>query len=157
VQHRQRDPTQRLVGLLQEHTRLVVREACAGQPIEAGSLYIAPPDYHLLCDEQTLEIDVDEPVAAARPSIDVLFESAAEAWGPRLMAVLLTGSSRDGLKGLEAVLARGGHVMVQDPEDAESEQAVRWASEHLGVATADAEGLGEAVRDWGRAGWLAAR
>lgn len=149
VQHRMRDPSQRLVSLLQDRTALSVVEASAACSIEPGHLYVAPPDYHLLVDEGSFEVDVDEPVSSARPSIDVLFESAAEAWAGDLMAVLLTASSRDGIRGLETVRERGGRVLVQDPDDAEASEAVRYAVEALCMPSATAEGIGTAIGAWG--------
>lgn len=122
VQHRGTDGQgQTLAGLLQEYTRLTVLEAEDKMAIEAGAIYLAPADYHLLVESPgRLALSTDAPVRAARPSIDVLFETAAEAYGPRLLAVLLTGASADGAEGVATVKARGGRVIVQDPATAES-------------------------------------
>ena len=109
-----------LAKLLQEQTRLTVIEAEDKMPMAGGTVYLAPPDYHLLVEAPgLLALSTDAPVRSARPSIDVLFESAADAYGRRLLAVLLTGASADGADGLAAVKARGGRAIVEDPETAE--------------------------------------
>lgn len=109
-----------LAALLQDHTGLAVVEAEDKMPMQPGTVYLAPADYHLLVEERgLLALSTDAPVRAARPSIDVLFETAAEAYGPSLLAVLLTGASADGAQGLAAVKARGGRAIVQDPASAE--------------------------------------
>jgi two-component system chemotaxis response regulator CheB len=121
VQHRGPAPGRRLAELLQAHTRLTVQDAEDKQAIAGGSVYLAPADYHLLIEERgVLALSTDAPVRAARPSIDVLFESAAEAYGPGVVGVLLTGSSADGAEGLAAIKRRGGTAIVQDPASAEA-------------------------------------
>jgi two-component system chemotaxis response regulator CheB len=106
--------------ILQEHSKLRILEAEDKMPIESGAVYVAPPDYHLLVEEPgVLALSTDAPVRSARPSIDVLFETAADAYGSGLVGVLLTGASADGADGLAAVKARGGRVIVQDPATAE--------------------------------------
>lgn len=122
VQHRAADSNSHtLAALLQEHTRLKVHEAEDKMMLEAGSVYLAPADYHLMVEEPgRLALATDAPVRAARPSIDVFFETAAHAYREGLIAVLLTGASADGAQGLAAVKARGGRVIVQDPATAES-------------------------------------
>ncbi len=121
VQHRGTSPDRGLVELLQEHTRLTVQEAEDKQPIVGGAVYLAPADYHLMVEEPgVLALSTDAPVRSARPSIDVLFETVAEAYGPRALAVLLTGSSADGAAGLAAIKRRGGRAIVQDPATAEA-------------------------------------
>ena len=82
--------------------------------------YLGPGGYHLLVERGYLSLSLEGPVTWARPSIDVLFESAAEAYGRRLAAVLLTGSSEDGARGIAAVLRRGGLTVVEDPASAHS-------------------------------------
>lgn len=114
-------------SLLQElfHSRcaLPVLQAEDKQPMEPGHIYFAPPDYHLLvdCSEDgapSLALSVDEPVHFSRPSIDVLFESAAERFGDQLAGVILTGANDDGVQGLIAVARAGGLTIVQDPAEA---------------------------------------
>lgn len=108
-----------LAPLFQTKCRLPVREPDDKEPIEAGTIYFAPPDYHLLVEtDHTISLTMDEPVMFSRPSIDVLFESAAEIYGSALTAVLLTGANEDGAKGLSAVAAAGGTVLIEDPETA---------------------------------------
>ncbi len=98
---------------------LRVKEADEKEPVRPGTLYFAPPDYHLLVeDDQTLALSQEEPVNYSRPSIDVLFESAAAVWGPQLLGVLLSGASEDGAAGLEAIHLAGGLTVVQQPEEA---------------------------------------
>jgi two-component system chemotaxis response regulator CheB len=86
--------------------------------IEPRNVYIAPPDYHLLVERDSFALSVDERVQYARPSIDVLFESAAHAYGPGLIGIILTGANEDGAAGLATVKRRGGVAIVQDPGDA---------------------------------------
>jgi two-component system chemotaxis response regulator CheB len=82
-------------------------------------VHVAPPDYHLLVEPGEFALSVDEPVRFSRPSIDVLLESAADAYGSRLVAVILTGASADGAVGLQRVRRLGGQTIVQDPGTAE--------------------------------------
>lgn len=120
VQHRSPATDSGLAALLQDHTGLTVEEAEDKQPMSSGTVYLAPPDYHLLIEEPgLLALSTDAPVRSARPSIDVLFETAADAYGPALVGVLLTGASVDGAEGLAAIKARGGRAIVQDPSTAE--------------------------------------
>jgi two-component system chemotaxis response regulator CheB len=105
------------------HGQLRVKEADDKEPLEPATVYFAPPGYHLLVEaDRSLALAADEPVHFSRPSIDVLFESAADAFGDRLLAVVLSGASEDGAAGLETVRRRGGLTIVQDP--ATAEQAV---------------------------------
>ena len=121
VQHRTPTPDgASLSAVLQDYTSLLVVEAEDKMSLEPGTVYLAPADYHLLIEERGLiALSTDAPVRSARPSIDVLFQTAAEAYGKALLAVLLTGASADGAEGLAAVKKRGGRVIVQDPETAE--------------------------------------
>ena len=120
VQHRASSADSGLVDLLQQSTTLRVVEAEDKAVLEAGTLYVAPPDYHLLIEDKTsVALSTDPPLRSARPSIDVLFETAADAFGDAVVAVLLTGASADGACGLARIKARGGRAIVQDPETAE--------------------------------------
>lgn len=119
-----------LADLMQRYTSAEVREAEDKDAVVDGRVYFAPPDYHLLIDDgQTLALSADEPLNYSRPSIDALFESAADAYGDGLLAIVLTGASRDGADGLRAVRAAGGMTLVQDPRDARvplmTEEAIR--------------------------------
>ena len=86
--------------------------------IEAGHLYVAPADYHLLVEPGRFALSIDAPVHHSRPSIDVLFESAADAYGDRAAAVVLSGANEDGCRGLRHLKRRGGLTLVQDPSTA---------------------------------------
>jgi two-component system chemotaxis response regulator CheB len=108
-----------LMKLLGAATPLLVRDAHDKDTLRAGEVLIAPPDYHLLIEPGTVALSCDEPVAFSRPSIDVLFESAAAAYENRAVGVVLTGSNRDGAAGLAEIRRRGGLALVQDPEGAE--------------------------------------
>jgi two-component system, chemotaxis family, protein-glutamate methylesterase/glutaminase len=105
--------------LLQGHSVLPVLEAEDKMPIAAGHIYLAPANYHLLVGKTEFSLSTEAPVAFARPSIDVLFESASAAYGAKTLAVLLTGASADGAWGAAKIRERGGTVVVQDPETAE--------------------------------------
>jgi two-component system chemotaxis response regulator CheB len=119
VIHLPRERPSRLVDIFSPKCALPVSEAEDKQPVEPGQVYFAPPDYHLLVDAgPCLALSADEAVHYSRPSIDVLFESAADVYGPRLLALLLTGASEDGAAGLDAVRRAGGATIVQEPEDA---------------------------------------
>lgn len=107
----------RLAGM----TRLRVVEPCDKARIAPGHLYVAPANYHMLVEKGgTIGLSVDDKVNWSRPAIDLLFESAAQAWGVDLVAVILSGASADGAKGLRAVRAAGGRTIAQDPRTAES-------------------------------------
>ncbi|HXT08881.1 MAG TPA: chemotaxis protein CheB [Roseiarcus sp.] len=96
-----------------------VREAEDKEPLVGGVVYFAPPDYHLLIEpDGAASLSNDEPVLFSRPSIDVMFESAADAYGPNLIAIVLTGANQDGAKGLRAVAEAGGTAIVQTPQSA---------------------------------------
>ena len=89
------------------------------QPIERGTVYFAPPNYHLLVEaEKSFALSADEPVLYSRPSIDVTFESAADVFGAGLLGIILTGANHDGAHGLAAIIAAGGSAIVQDPSEA---------------------------------------
>jgi two-component system chemotaxis response regulator CheB len=119
VVHLPPDRKSLLAELFAEKCGMDVAEAEDKEPILGGMVYFAPPDYHLLVEtNSTLSLSSDEPVLFSRPSIDVLFESAADAYGPALTAIVLTGASEDGARGLAAVIAAGGTAIVQRPEDA---------------------------------------
>jgi two-component system, chemotaxis family, protein-glutamate methylesterase/glutaminase len=119
VVHLPPDKTSLLAELLRVRCAIRVREAEDKEPIEPGVVYFAPPDYHLLVEEdKRLSLSDDEPVLFSRPSIDVLFESAADAYGGGLIGVVLTGANSDGANGLKAVVEAGGVAVVQSPGSA---------------------------------------
>ena len=120
VQHRSKRDSDRLRMVLQRHSNIKISEPQDKEPIAAGHAYLAPSDYHLLVEDEAFALSTEGPVCAARPSIDVLFESAAEAYGESVIGVVLTGSSTDGAYGASRIKERGGMVIVQDPATAES-------------------------------------
>ena len=108
-----------LVDFLQRSCALPVAEAGDKDEIAPGHVYVAPPDYHLLVEPGHFALSIDAPVQQSRPSIDVLFESAADAYGEEVVAVVLTGANSDGALGLARVKQRGGLTLAQDPATAE--------------------------------------
>ena len=123
-----------LVELLSGLTTWTVKEAEEKEPIEAGNIYLAPPDYHLLIEmDKTVSLDFSEKVHYSRPSIDVSFETAAEAYGSELACLLLSGANADGVEGLKAVQHFGGITLVQDPEEASVSYMPRQALEEIKV------------------------
>jgi two-component system chemotaxis response regulator CheB len=120
AQHRAAVPDDDLTTIWQQSTTLAVHDAEDKTAIEPNHVYVAPADYHLLVETRDLfALSTDPPVLWARPSIDVLFESAAEAYRDRVIGVILTGASADGSQGLKAIRERGGCALVQDPRTAE--------------------------------------
>ncbi|OOG47777.1 chemotaxis protein CheB [Rhodanobacter sp. C01] len=110
-----------LSGLLASHSALPVVEAVERQPAAAGTVHIAPGGYHLLLEhDQHFALSVDEPVCFSRPSIDVLFSSAADVYHTGLIGVVLTGANRDGAHGLAQIRDHGGIAVVQAPANAEA-------------------------------------
>lgn len=104
-----------LESLLQHHTRRVVSDPDDKTPLRRDHVYVGPADYHLLVEDGHLALSTDEPVQFARPSIDVLFDSVADAYGARAVGIVLTGANADGADGLARIKARGGVAIVQDP------------------------------------------
>ncbi|MFJ4712141.1 chemotaxis protein CheB [Streptomyces sp. NPDC088785] len=120
VQHL--DPHHRtvLAGILDRRTGLEVKLAEEGDTVRPGTVHLAPPDRHLLVGaDGTLTLSRSEPVHFLRPCADLLFESVAEAYGARAVAVVLTGTGRDGATGVDAVKSRGGTVIAQDSATAQ--------------------------------------
>jgi len=120
VQHRSRDSDERLSALLSGASLIPVFEAEDKEPLRSPGVYLGPPDYHLLVEPESVALSTEEPVAYSRPSIDVLFESAAYSHGSSVIGVLLTGANQDGTRGLQSIKERGGYVIVQNPDSAES-------------------------------------
>jgi two-component system, chemotaxis family, protein-glutamate methylesterase/glutaminase len=105
--------------LLERATSLRVLEIEDKQPLMRATIHVAPPNYHVLLERDgTLALSIDEPVHFSRPSIDVMFESAARAFGSAVVAVLLSGANRDGASGLRRIVEAGGLAFVQDPSTA---------------------------------------
>jgi two-component system chemotaxis response regulator CheB len=124
AQHRHKKSSDSLPAYFRRQTDLKVVDAEDKQWIQPGHVYLAPADYHLLIERNgsrgELSLSVDEAVRYSRPSIDVLFESAADAYRDRVVAIVLTGANDDGSRGAARIKARGGMVVVQDPEQAEA-------------------------------------
>jgi two-component system chemotaxis response regulator CheB len=118
VQHMPPEFTARLAERLTEKSRLRVREGVAGESLDAAQAWVAPGDHHLLvrreCKGVRLALNQEPAVNCCRPSVDVLFRSAAAVYGAGVLAVVLTGLGQDGLRGCECVRAAGGQVLVQD-------------------------------------------
>ncbi|MFN2455448.1 MAG: chemotaxis protein CheB [Pyrinomonadaceae bacterium] len=120
VQHRGKEPGSGLCDFLRKHSRLPLDEPEDKEVLAAGRAYLAPRDYHLLVDGDSFALSTEAPVEYARPSINVLFESAAEVYRERVVGVILTGANADGARGLARIKACGGIAVVQDPATAES-------------------------------------
>src|SRR5215217_1821575 len=119
AQHRSPDGgSEGLARLLAAHTPL---------PVVAGKVYLAPPDYHLYVEPDGFSLSIDDAVLYSRPSIDVLFESAADLYRDRLIAIVLTGANEDGARGIAAVKRLGGYTIVQNPVEAERAEMPRAA------------------------------
>jgi two-component system chemotaxis response regulator CheB len=123
VLHLPRDKPSVLVEIFAPKCAVPVREAEDKEAVTAGTIYFAPSNYHLLVDEgPQLSLSADDPVHHSRPSIDVLFESAAEIYGSRLLGIILSGANEDGAAGLAAIHDAGGVTVVQSPESARAPQ-----------------------------------
>jgi two-component system chemotaxis response regulator CheB len=108
-----------LVPLFAANCALMVKEAEDKEQPVHGTIYFAPSDYHLLAEmDGSLSLSLDEPVNHSRPAIDVLFETAADAYGPELVGIVMTGANHDGAAGLTAVATAGGTTIVEDPASA---------------------------------------
>lgn len=131
VQHRFKTSNEGLPAYYQRHSSLKVVDASDKEWLRPGAAYLAPADYHLLVDRAEgrgeLSLSADDAVAFSRPSIDVLFISAAEAYGPGVIGVILTGANADGARGAARIKQGGGFVIAQDPETAESPAMPRAA------------------------------
>jgi two-component system, chemotaxis family, protein-glutamate methylesterase/glutaminase len=119
VQHRSKDSDRLLVQLLQDATGLKVCEIEDKDVMCAGTVHVAPADYHVLVESGYLSLTLEEPVRFSRPSIDVTFTSAADAYGSATIGVILTGANEDGASGLADIVKRGGCALIQDPKTAE--------------------------------------
>lgn len=118
VQHRHKDSENTLSFFLQQHSSLPLKEPEDKEAIVPGQVYLAPADYHLLVEPGSFALSTEAPVEYARPSIDVLFESAAEVYAEKVIGVILTGANQDGAQGLAKIKAHGGLAVVQEPATA---------------------------------------
>ena len=148
VLHLPRDQPSLLAQIFLQKCALPVCEAVDKEPVRPGTVYFAPPDYHLLIDEgPCLALSADDLVNYSRPSIDVLFESAADVYGARLLGIILTGANEDGAAGLAAVHAAGGITIVQQPDSAQVKQMVVSAlNRNPGSHVLDLEGISAVLR-----------
>jgi two-component system chemotaxis response regulator CheB len=119
VQHRGRDSEQLLTELLQDATDLSVCEIEDKSPLTPGTVHVAPANYHVLIEDGFFSLTIEEPVRFSRPSIDVMFSSAASTYASRVIGIVLTGANEDGARGLADIAAAGGRALVQDPRTAE--------------------------------------
>jgi two-component system chemotaxis response regulator CheB len=121
VQHISPRSDNHWIKLLNNNSKLYLKEADEKEIIEPGKVYIAPPNYHLMIERnKTFSLTIDERVNYSRPSIDVLFESAADVYKNKLIGVILTGSNNDGTEGIKRIKESGGLAIIQNPETAES-------------------------------------
>jgi two-component system chemotaxis response regulator CheB len=120
AQHRHKKSNEGLPAFLRKTSKLAVVDVDDKEWIRPGKIYLAPADYHLLVERGEFSLSVDAAVAHSRPSIDVLFESAADAYGDHLLGIILTGANADGAAGAEKIRERNGILIVQDPADAEA-------------------------------------
>lgn len=122
VQHLHPESESYLPKILAAHCALPVKQAEEREVIQAGSVYIAPPNYHLLIEEdRSFSLSLEPPVRYARPSVDVMFETAVYAYRDKLIGIILTGANDDGSYGVKKLKQMGGYVIVQDPKTAEAE------------------------------------
>ena len=134
VQHRLHDDNDFLVEHLNKLCSIHVKEASLREHIEPGCVYFSPSGYHLLIERtKQFSLSVDLPVHFAIPSIDVLFQSAANAYGNGLVGIVLTGANADGSDGLKSIKDQGGLTLVQDPQTADSPEMPRAAIEKVSV------------------------
>lgn len=135
VQHISPEAGNGLARLLDELCAIRVKEADEEEPMEPGCVYLAPPNYHLLLEKDAvLSLSSEPPVNFARPSVDVLFESAAAAFGGGVIGIVLTGAGYDGGRGLRRIQEEGGLTIIQDPAEAEAPSMPEHA---LGLVAAD--------------------
>lgn len=134
VQHRAR-ASDALADVLQQLSPLPVGEPDDKDVLRPARVYVAPADYHMLIEAGRVALSTDDPVLYSRPSIDVLFESLADAYGADALGVVLTGANRDGSAGLRRIVDRGGAALVQLPESAEAATMPRAAVAAVPEAT----------------------
>jgi two-component system chemotaxis response regulator CheB len=118
VQHRGKDSGSGLCEFLNQSSNMAVTEPEDKEPVRRGHAYLAPRDYHLLIENGSFALSTDAAVGFARPSIDVLFESAADEYQAGVIGIILTGANRDGVRGLATIKSRGGLTLVENPDSA---------------------------------------
>lgn len=133
VQHREESSDETFVNILQPSSKLKVKEVSDKDKINSGVIYVAPAGYHLMIEEDHFALSTEEPVSYSRPSIDVLFESAAEEFGAKTIGVILTGLNNDGANGINLIKKAGGLTIVQDPKQAECSEMPEAAIKAVNV------------------------
>lgn len=118
AQHRLAQAGDGLDASMQSASRLPITDVTDKEPLVGGAIYLAPSDYHTIVEGKSLALSTEDAVNFARPSIDVLFESAADSYRDSLIAVILTGANEDGAQGLLRVRELGGYTIVEDPGSA---------------------------------------
>jgi two-component system chemotaxis response regulator CheB len=120
VQHRSKDERFLLEEVLQTKCRIHIRQADEKEAIAPGIVYFAPADYHLLIEkDKTFSLSIDAPVNFSRPSVDILFETAADVYKNKLLGIILTGANKDGARGVKCIRKRGGTTIAQRPDTAD--------------------------------------
>lgn len=145
IVHRKNTPETILSDLIATKTNWPVKEVEDKERLVAGTIYLGPPDYHLLFeDKNTFSLDGSEKINYSRPSIDVSFQSAAEIFGAAVIAILLSGANADGSVGIKTIADHGGYTIVQDPASADvsymPESAIKIARINE-ILTADEIGM----------------
>ena len=134
VYHRGSQRDRFVIEYMNQLAGMEVKEAEEKEPLVPGFIYLAPPNYHLLVEEdRTLALSTEKRVSYSRPSIDILFETAAEAYGSGLVGLILTGANHDGAKGMKTLKERGGLALVQNPDTAEVGRMPRAAMKTAGA------------------------
>jgi len=130
VQHIAPTSENYIVQFLDKNCHLNVKEVDEKEKLQKGFVYLSPPNYHILIEEDsTISLSADEKVNYSRPSIDVLFFSASDAFKEKLIGIVLTGANNDGAQGLAQIKLNGGLCIVQNPEEAETEAMPQAAIE----------------------------
>jgi two-component system chemotaxis response regulator CheB len=146
IVHQRASSPNLLVGVLQAHCTLPVHEVIDKLPLADGAVYVAPPDYHVLVErDATLALSRDPAIHFSRPSIDATFETAADAFGPGVAGVLLTGANDDGATGMAAIERAGGRLAVQAPQSAHSAEMPLAA---LAICHPELVGTPAQLADW---------
>lgn len=134
VLHRKNTADSTLAHLFSAKTNIPLREVDDKEPLQVGTIYLAPADYHLLIEhDETFALDDSEKVNYSRPSIDVTFESAADVYGSSLVGILLSGANADGTEGLKAIKKAGGLLITQLPESAQVAIMPQQAIQHVAI------------------------
>lgn len=149
VQHISASSDSFLIEYFNGLSSLPVKEAEDKEPLKAGTIYFAPPDYHLQVEEnRSLSLSNSEKINYSRPSIDVLFETAVWAFGSSLIGVIMTGANWDGAEGLQKIFQAGGYTIVQDPKSAAVSRMPEAAIQlRQPSAILELEKIGQALND----------